>query len=819
MATKKTGTKRTKSAAQSADSGNRQLKAVICFAVAMFLMFVVFIKGGNVWEYMHNFMFGVFGITAYFYPFMLGFVAVMIAMNKATGAVGIKVGESSAMVVLLGGCIDVITTKADEALTYGEHISKAFTIGWESHFKNGGFLGALIGNPIYRAFTKVPAIITIILLMLVLLMIVTGTTLIGLFKTVSKPVKAVSEQAGSAYKARAEREDREVNAADSSERHNGRIKVIKGFDVDLPVDDIPKERKRNHTTLDEKQKKLVDSYYDGEEENKPDISAQQETIEMGVNEALDAAKTEMADDGVASDSEEAPERITVDFEKETNAVTEEINAAVTEKHYKFPPYDLLKSSSTADKLSRAEIDNTANRLVETLKSFGVETRIVDVSKGPTVTRYELQPCAGVKISKITGLADDIALNLAAAGVRIEAPIPNKAAVGIEVPNKTAAMVGVREIIESTAFSASKSKLTVAMGKDIGGNVIIGDIAKMPHGLIAGATGSGKSVCINSFIISILYKASPEDVKLLMIDPKVVELGVYNGIPHLLVPVVTEPRKAAGALGWAVSEMEKRYQMFADRGVRDIEGYNKFISTLIDEPEVKKMPHIVIIIDELADLMMTAPREVEDSINRIAAKARAAGIHLLIATQRPSVDVVTGVIKANIPTRIAFAVSSQVDSRTILDTAGAEKLLGRGDMLFNPVGSSKPKRVQGCFVSDEEVERVTEFVKSGKTADYDDDIMVEIERQAALEKQKKTGLEEDAPDADPMLEDAIKVVVEAGLASTSLLQRKLKLGYARAARIVDEMEQRGIVGPFEGSKPRKVLITKEQLMEREASSED
>ncbi|HAY96869.1 MAG TPA: hypothetical protein DCY23_00810, partial [Ruminococcaceae bacterium] len=466
----------------------------------------------------------------------------------------------------------------------------------------------------------------------------------------------------------------------------------------------------------------------------------------------------------------------------------------------------------------AELDSTADKLVETLKSFGVETRIVDISRGPTVTRYELQPSAGVKISKITNLADDIALNLATAGVRIEAPIPNKAAVGIEVPNKASAVVGVRGILESPAFSSAKSKLTVALGRDIGGNAVVADIAKMPHGLIAGATGSGKSVCINSIIMSLLYKATPDEVKLLMIDPKVVELGIYNGIPHLLVPVVTDPRKAAGALGWSVSEMEKRYKMFADRGVRDLAGYNRFVESLGD-PEVKPMPHIVIIIDELADLMMTAPNEVEDSINRIAAKARAAGMHLIIATQRPSVDVVTGVIKANIPTRIAFAVSSHIDSRTILDTAGAEKLLGRGDMLFSPVGSSKPKRIQGCFVSDEEVEAVVDYVKGDHTADYDDDVMVEIERQAAIEKKQKTGLPEDGPEGDPMLNEAIKVVVENGMASTSLLQRKLKLGYARAARIVDEMEQRGVVGPYEGSKPRKVLISKEQLLEREAAGAD
>ncbi|MBR4761160.1 MAG: DNA translocase FtsK, partial [Clostridia bacterium] len=543
-----------------------------------------------------------------------------------------------------------------------------------------------------------------------------------------------------------------------------------------------------------------------------------EKASPGVDAALEGAEAE-----AEQPPEEKPEKIKVDFEKET----EEMGTKIKENYIKNvgyipPPLTLLNEYNSGDvRASAAEQESVSELLVETLRSFGVETRVVDVSHGPTVTRYELQPKAGVKISKITSLANDIALNLATAGVRIEAPIPNKAAVGIEVPNRQSAIVGVREIIESTAFSASKSTLTVSLGRDIGGNVVVTDIAKMPHGLIAGATGSGKSVCINSFIISILYKASPDDVKLLMIDPKMVELNIYNGIPHLLVPVVTDPRKAAGALGWAVSEMEKRYRMFADRGVRDIAGYNKLVETLKDEPEVSKLPQVVIIVDELADLMMTAPKEVEDSINRIAAKARAAGMHLLIATQRPSVDVVTGVIKANIPTRIAFSVSSQIDSRTILDNAGAEKLLGRGDMLFDPIGSTKPRRLQGCFVSDEEVERVVNFVKNSAKADYDDAVMDEIERQAVAGKQKggaPVAAEEEENDVDSMLDEAIKVVVEAGQASTSLLQRRLRLGYSRAARIIDQMEERGVVGPYEGSKPRKVLITKEELMEREAKGE-
>ena len=793
MATRKTTSR--KSTAKVKFAMSKQLKSVILFAVAILLASMVFIEGQNLWTIMHNFVFSIFGITAYFIPFILGTIAVIVGIDKERDNFNAKVIESIVVLLLLGSCVDVFATNGSlSSDDFANHLTNAYNTG-----KAGGLFGALFGGCLNLAFGKTAAAITLIILLCVFIMIITGTTLVSLFRAMSKPVKAVSAQAENAYKERAQR-------GEDGKYKKGDIKIIKGFDVDVPIDDnSKKETSDTQSTIGDKQKKLIDTYNDGE--------TRAETL---IDSAINSVKTEDAD----KKEDDEPQKITVDFEKETAEVTEEILGNERIINYKYPPYELLNKTSSSDiKASNKELDMMAERLVEILRSFGVETRVLDISKGPTVTRYELQPCAGVKISKITGLADDIALNLATAGVRIEAPIPNKAAVGIEVPNKASATVGVREIIESSVFSASKSKLTVAMGRDIGGNVIIGDIAKMPHGLIAGATGSGKSVCINSIIMSILYKASPEDVKLLMIDPKVVELGVYNGIPHLLVPVVTDPRKAAGALGWAVSEMEKRYAMFADRGVRDIEGYNRFVSTLIDEPEVTKLPHIVIIIDELADLMMTAPNEVEDSINRIAAKARAAGMHLLIATQRPSVDVVTGVIKANIPTRIAFAVSSQVDSRTILDAGGAEKLLGRGDMLFSPIGSTKPKRIQGCFVSDNEVEKVVEFVKKSASANYDDNIMVEIERQAAIEKQKKSGLPEDAPDSDPMLDEAIKVVVENGMASTSLLQRKLKLGYARAARIVDEMETRGVVGPYEGSKPRKVLITKEQLMEQQATRPD
>lgn len=805
MATKKRGRPSSKKQTQAANKATRQLHSVIWFAVAIFLMFVVFIKGEHIWTVLHNFMFQLFGWTAYVYPFLLGAVAIIFATDKLSSNINAKLIESVVLVALVGAFITVVATNGSEFT--GEMFGAHLASDWQLEPIRGGIFGTLIGMTIGLAFGKTGAVITLVLLIFVFLMIITGTHLIALFKALAKPAQVVSEQAAGAFAERALRE------SEKQEKPKKELKVIKGFDVDLEVDE-PEKTKKRKPDLDEMQQKLVDSY-NGEE-----AASLAEDTYTPVDDTADI------DEAIASAREEAdetkPERITVDFKKETDAVANEISENADDMPiYKFPPLSLLNSVNSADsKTVAAELETTAQRLVDTLKSFGVETQVINVSRGPTVTRYELQPKAGVKISKITSLADDIALNLATAGVRIEAPIPNKAAVGIEVPNRASATVGIREVIESSTFSASKSKLTVSMGKDIGGNTVVADIAKMPHGLIAGATGSGKSVCINSFIISLLYKASPDDVKLLMVDPKVVELGIYNGIPHLLVPVVTEPRKAAGALGWAVNEMEQRYKMFADRDVRNIEGYNKLVETLVDEPEVKKMPRIVIIIDELADLMMTAPKEVEDSINRIAAKARAAGIHLLIATQRPSVNVVTGVIKANIPTRIAFAVSSHIDSGTILDCAGAEKLLGRGDMLFRPVGANKPNRIQGCFVSDEEVERVVEFVKSGGKASYDDNIMLEIERQAAIEKQQRTGVPEEAADSDdPVLDEAIKVVVELGQASTSLLQRKLKLGYARAARIIDQMEERGIIGGYEGAKPRQVLITPEQLMEMRAGSDD
>ena len=487
--------------------------------------------------------------------------------------------------------------------------------------------------------------------------------------------------------------------------------------------------------------------------------------------------------------------------------------------YKYPPIELFeRSPEEADTAAQDELQANARKLVDTLESFGVHTKMRDISRGPAVTRYELQPMAGVKISRITSLADDIALNLAVADVRMEAPIPGKAAVGIEVPNHKRQAVNIRSVFESQSFQRMTSPLGIALGKDIAGTAQVADLCKMPHLLIAGSTGSGKSVCVNSIIMSLVFRSSPEDVKLLLIDPKVVELAEYNGIPHLLMPVVTEPKKAAGALGSAVQEMERRYRMFAENNVRDIKSFNKLA---VERPDLEKMPYIAIVIDELADLMMVVGKDVEDSICRIAQKARAAGMHLIVATQRPSVDVITGLIKANIPSRIAFAVSSQVDSRTILDGSGAEKLLGQGDMLFMPVGAPKPTRIQGTFVRDEEISRVLDFIKSSATVQYDE-AMIEAMEKHTIQDGKKGGSGADADDetdTDPMYNQAVEVVIDAGQASTSLLQRRCKLGYARAARIMDEMEQNGIIGPSEGAKPRAVLISRQQWLEMQMNRPD
>lgn len=493
---------------------------------------------------------------------------------------------------------------------------------------------------------------------------------------------------------------------------------------------------------------------------------------------------------------------------------------LVEDNYEIPPIRLLKKIEGAATFDKKAIHATAVKLQKTLASFGVEAKVTNITKGPTVTRYELTPSIGVKVSKIVNLADDIALNLAAKSIRIEAPIPGRAAVGIEIPNSVCESVSLREVIESDVFQNHKSKVCFALGKDAAGEIQVGDIAKMPHMLIAGATGSGKSVCINSIIVSILYKAKPSEVKLILIDPKMVELSGYNGIPHLLIPVVTDPKKAAGSLNWAVQEMVSRYALFASKGVKDIKSYN----AAMEAENLPKLPQVVIIVDELADLMMVAPNDVEDAICRLAQMARAAGMHLVIATQRPSVDVVTGIIKANIPSRIAFTVSSQVDSRTILDMAGAEKLLGKGDMLYFPVGETKPLRMQGTFVSEKEIEQIVDYIKQNNQITYNEDIIQSIENTPLKGKGNKPSMKDDSisddssSDEDPLLNDAISLVLDMGQASASMIQRKFKVGYSRAGRIIDQMEERGLISGYDGSKPRQVLISKDEWHELQFSKE-
>lgn len=801
MATKKRSSKNQNQKkgqrAAEVSAAKKHIASVIMFAVAILLFLAAVIEGENAWLAIHNFILGSFGFLGYIVPIALGVTAVLLALDKLKGKVLAKIVELFTLMFFIASIVHIIGIAPDSA-DYGESIVAA----WKASYRSTGVFGSLLGFPLYAWFKNPGAWIICALLIFVDFMLMTGTTLIALFKALSKPVKEIEKAAENAYEQVIS--NRKPTAAD----------------IDIPLDDeVPAESARKRkTSIEEKKNDVVNIYRELDNDDLDDSAEdKKEKIEDVVSRSIAQKAEEDSDmvdiiDKVNSEAENTAE---IEFQA-PNGSNIEIEAP---QEYRYPPVSLLSEpkQESAKNISE-ELESTATLLVNTLRSFGVESRIINISRGPSVTRYELQPAAGVKISKITNLADDIALNLATAGVRIEAPIPNKPAVGIEVPNKANSIVKIREIIDSQVFSSAKSKISVALGRDITGEQRITDISKMPHGLIAGATGSGKSVCINSIIMSILFKASPEEVKLLLIDPKVVELGIYNGIPHLIVPVVTDPRKAAGALGWAVLEMEKRYKLFAENDVRNISGYNGLAERRED---LEKLPQIVIIIDELADLMMTSPGEVEDSICRLAQKARAAGMYMIVATQRPSVDVVTGLIKANIPTRIAFAVSSMVDSRTILDVGGAEKLMGKGDMLFLPTGAIKPERIQGCFVSDEEVEKVVNFLKGDRTQSYDEEVMNEIERQAAKEKAAKSGMPEDAveDDGDPMLNEAIECVIDAGQASTSLLQRKLRLGYARAARIVDQMEERGVVGPYEGSKPRQVLMTKEQYLEMKAGQSD
>lgn len=753
------------------------------FGLGLLLFFLVIVPGENIWLWIHNFIFSLFGVCAILLPILLLCIAILGAFGKSTDNLKLKISAALVIIVFACSLFFVFSPKLEtmQNTNWFNYIISEYKQGALS--KNSGLFGALMGAPMIWAFGMVGARITNIILLFILTMFVTGTTLIELFRAFSQPAKIIKHKI----------EDKNSEFTE--------VKNRKHLDIDVNIGEGKKSK-----------------FYKDDNDINSAFPQETDDISKVTEKFINKINYENSEKNMASgqkslgDSEqtESKDKNDIGFERE--------NVEKKNTEYEFPPIDLLQKSEVPNNHDiSTELNNNGKMLVDILKSFNVQTKVVDISRGPAVTRYELQPASGVKISKITNLSDDIALNLASTGVRIEAPIPGKAAVGVEIPNKVVSVVKMRELIASSKFKSSKSKLTVVLGRDISGEIMTADLGKMPHLLIAGSTGSGKSVCINSFIISILYNARPDEVKLLMIDPKVVELGVYNGIPHLLVPVVTDPRKAAGALNWAVNEMLLRYKKFAENNVRDLVSYNDHVARnpgLVDkegEP-LEKMPQIVIIIDELSDLMMAAPNEVEDYICRLAQMARAAGMHLVIATQRPSVDVITGIIKANIPSRIALAVSSQIDSRTILDMSGAEKLLGRGDMLFSPVGLPKPIRVQGCYVTDREIESIIDFLKKSQETSYDSTIAAEIEKNAISNSGKESDSQTSEGTADPVMNEAIKCVIEAGQASTSLLQRRLRVGYARAGRLIDEMEQMGIVGPHEGSKPRQVLITYQQFME-------
>ncbi len=833
---KKTAQRNSKAAksAQKA-SNNKQMGAIILFAVALFLAFLAFLKGGGVWLVLQNVFFGLFGVMAYVIPFFLIAVAILISMDRDTDNLQPKIVLAMLFIWFL--CAAIYVFAGDGApSSIGSGIAGAYQLGQDG--LSGGAIGAILGAPLLRLFiNKLPAGLTLILLAFVTLMLLSGTTLVRLYHYIVDPAeKARTATKESFEELQAAREERRALRAEEQAEKQARRE---SFNPDVDLGPSPKRRRRARAAEEAEPASEEMSFQKNRGRKKAPMEAELAGAATSAAAAAAAAKAAKDaapaydDNGVATgDSlDEIVKKAANNKPKQTRPKSEPIveekfdveaaraqmdemekaagDADKPKKKYQLPPLDCLNPPKLSlGGGSEAELRDNAEKLIDVLQSFGVRTTLVDIARGPSVTRYELAPAAGVKLSKITGLADDIALNLAASGVRI-APIPGKTAVGIEVPNKDRDAVNLREVIESPEYKkgAQKSKLSVALGKDISGKICTMDIAKMPHLLIAGTTGSGKSVCVNAMILSILYNATPEEVKLVMIDPKKVEFSKYNGIPHLLVPVVTEPAKAAGSLQWAVREMLNRYQKFSDTGVRDIKGYNQMAA---GDPDMEVMPQIVIFIDELADLMMATPKEVEDSICRLAQMARAAGMHMVIATQRPSVDVITGLIKANIPSRLSLYVASAVDSRTILDMTGAEKLLGNGDLLFNPVGVSKPTRIQGCFSSDKEIENVVTFIKSQEESEYDESIIKDIEAAAAAtENANQKGGGVNAPSgggdsSDDLFEQAIQVVLEAGQASTSMLQRKLGVGYARAGRIIDELEEHGIIGEYQGSKPRNAM---------------
>ncbi len=833
---------------------NPQVKAILLLASAIVLLVLAIFPGEAFWSKLRGFFYGVFGFGFILIPVLLGYLAVMTAKEKAVARLSTKVilpvitilFTSSLFFMYGSGEYKSVGFFESMKLSYIDSSNVATGIG-------GGILSCFVGYPLVKLCgdNGLPKFLAI-LVIIVSVMILTGITLADLANVAKRRINALRHRREPVY----DEEDYEDNGyieeipqeeKPKRRRNNSRI--------DIPLNDAPKKKKGADDISDDDEESAVHSPADeligsvmiAQEGNTSDVNkasyiAQQITKSKGIEHVTSGAKQpdpETVPVNPMAPPAQEDEDTPVDIQAETQAIASEIKSAEEKKEestkYSYPPIQLLKLSLEGnDAQAMRELEGNAEKLIETLESFGVKASICDICRGPSVTRYELKPAPGVKINKITNLADDIALSLAADGVRIEAPIPGKAAVGIEIPNKFVSMVTMRELIDSPQFRNAQSKLTCVLGKDISGEIVTTDLAKMPHLLIAGTTGSGKSVCVNSLLMSILFKATPDEVKLLLVDPKMVEFSKYKGLPHLLIPVVSDAKKAAGALNWAVTEMMQRYKLFSEYDCKDIISFNSLVESNLqyiednkaDDPDAcmevnglpvpkEKLPRFVIAIDELADLMMVAAKEVEDAICRLAQMARAAGMHLVLATQRPTVNVITGLIKGNIPSKIALKVSTNTDSRIILDCGGAETLIGRGDMLFSPVGSSKPIRVQGCYASDEEIEGVTAYIKKSHRAQYNEEIEEKIRRIAAEEMDKNAKGNDDGDDIeiDDKMEEAIKFVIEAGQASTSMLQRRLRVGYARAGRMIDDMEKMGIVGPYQGAKPREVLLTYQDWLER------
>ena len=815
-----------------------EIWAIITIAIGAFLVVASFTGGaGKLGEMIALGLKGLFGFMAYVLPFYLILFGILL-FARQTSHFSVETIVLLFVMLLMLCTMNSIRFIEPEKIIWSMEDVKGFYVSGEK-LLSGGFFGMLLGSVLIMWLGKGGCWIFTVVVTIICLLLIINTPVSRFFEKIGSKIeerKLIKEHAHLDMDTEDEQGIQTVmnNLPGTQSAQAGQKRIgsefrdtprpasheIKIVSSGQPQDEyIPPSHTARPVSSEKKNSILKymndDSLFGRQKSSTTGLEDKTQTEEgfgldnmaAGAAAAGTAAAAGMISQGVYD--RDVPDKHSNKEAREAMLTAEEMNPHQTVKKYKKPPISLLERSSGGARTNNSLLASKARKLEETLRNFHVDARVVQVTQGPTVTRYEIQPAVGVKVNSIVRLADDIALNLEAKSIRIEAPIPGKAAVGIEVENDNVTMVRLREIIDSDEFRNSKSKITFAVGRDISGKAIVADLKAMPHLLIAGSTGSGKSVCINGIITSLLYKANPDEVKLILVDPKVVELGNYNGIPHLLIPVVTDPSKAAAALNWAVAEMTDRYKKFAEEGVRDLESYNEYVKAN-EEPE-KAMAQVVIIIDELADLMMAAPSQIEESICRLAQMARAAGMHLIVATQRPSVDVITGVIKANIPSRIAFAVSSQVDSRTILDMQGAEKLVGKGDMLFNPMGMGKPIRVQGAFVSDSEVHKVIDFVKSqvDSNASYNEDILTRIERTNGAEKSE---------DTDELLPEAIELVVRSGQASVSMLQRRFRIGYNRAARIVDMMEARGIIGPQDGSRPRQVLMTEEELERLETEGE-